>query len=399
MAALVSAAQRRKQRRLRSWWRHEQQSIAAVLATVTHHSFDQVGTANAALRGQKTGTSTRPGPAEFFELYSEDGRPGGMRPRSLLELEPQGKPEQHTGSGYELVLALAAPVLQARDDAVAYDFLHELPVLQEQMIVQEIPASAGVCRATQPMDVEQVLDVPVLHIDVEDRDVGRPLGYLEQMGVPVPLLLPSVVFPGFGSLELVVDVPVPLRVHTSLSDVSEEVMDQVVDIPVPHRVHASLSGVSDEVMEQVVDVPVPHRAHALQPDVSVEAMEQMVDVPGFHGDAPHAHAPRSADFSAASLDTAEEQFYGVFRTFPRRKKSATVASQSTAELGAQSSSSTPAAYGPDDLVFPRMLLWQSEDTFFCRGHVWCVRLEPSLQKYYFFRKDEERSQWQPPWLP
>ena len=51
---------------------------------------------------------------------------------------------------------------------------------------------------------------------------------------------------------------------------------------------------------------------------------------------------------------------------------------------------------PDDLVFPRMLIWQSADTFFCRGHVWCVRLEPSLQKYYFFRKDEGRSQWQPP---
>ena len=40
----MSATQRRKQRRLRSWWRHEQQSIAAALATFTHHS---------ALQGQK----------------------------------------------------------------------------------------------------------------------------------------------------------------------------------------------------------------------------------------------------------------------------------------------------------------------------------------------------------
>ena len=40
----LSAAQRRKQRRLRSWWRHEQQSIAAALATSVHHC---------ALRGQK----------------------------------------------------------------------------------------------------------------------------------------------------------------------------------------------------------------------------------------------------------------------------------------------------------------------------------------------------------
>ena len=52
-------AWRRRQRRLRSWWRHEQQTVAAVLATVTHHSHSKVGTANAVLRGQKTGTSTR----------------------------------------------------------------------------------------------------------------------------------------------------------------------------------------------------------------------------------------------------------------------------------------------------------------------------------------------------
>ena len=36
----TGAAQRRKQRRLRSWWRHEQQSIAAVLATFQHHRAD-----------------------------------------------------------------------------------------------------------------------------------------------------------------------------------------------------------------------------------------------------------------------------------------------------------------------------------------------------------------------
>ena len=41
---VMSAAQLRRQRRLRSWWRHEQQSIAAALATFQHHS---------ALRGQK----------------------------------------------------------------------------------------------------------------------------------------------------------------------------------------------------------------------------------------------------------------------------------------------------------------------------------------------------------
>ena len=89
MAALVSAAQRRKLRRLRSWWRHEQQSIAAVLATVSHHSYFKVDTANAAQRGQKIGTSTGVGLAEYYELHvgaaaaGEDGvaRQHRVRPR------------------------------------------------------------------------------------------------------------------------------------------------------------------------------------------------------------------------------------------------------------------------------------------------------------------------------
>ena len=48
----------RRQRRLRAWWRHEQQTVAAVLATVTHHSHSKVGTANDAPRSQETVTST-----------------------------------------------------------------------------------------------------------------------------------------------------------------------------------------------------------------------------------------------------------------------------------------------------------------------------------------------------
>ena len=37
------AAWRRRQRRLRSWWRHEQLSIAAALATAHRHSYDRKG--------------------------------------------------------------------------------------------------------------------------------------------------------------------------------------------------------------------------------------------------------------------------------------------------------------------------------------------------------------------
>ena len=37
------AAKRRKQRRVRSWWRHEQVSIAAAIATALHHSVQRGG--------------------------------------------------------------------------------------------------------------------------------------------------------------------------------------------------------------------------------------------------------------------------------------------------------------------------------------------------------------------
>ena len=55
----TGAAMRRRQRRLRAWARHERLSIAMALATVEHHSYGP--TANAAPRGQTTGTKTREG--------------------------------------------------------------------------------------------------------------------------------------------------------------------------------------------------------------------------------------------------------------------------------------------------------------------------------------------------
>ena len=84
---VTGAAQRRKPRRLRSWWRHEQQSIAAVLAAVTHHSHSKVGTVNAALRGQKKVTSTRGGTCRVLRtlLGRWQAHRGGSGQRHCLE--------------------------------------------------------------------------------------------------------------------------------------------------------------------------------------------------------------------------------------------------------------------------------------------------------------------------
>ena len=67
----AGSAKRRRERRLRSWWRHEQQSVRAAVAAALHHSRDvRPRTTHDALRGQKpaaAGTET-----EFFQMSEGD---------------------------------------------------------------------------------------------------------------------------------------------------------------------------------------------------------------------------------------------------------------------------------------------------------------------------------------
>ena len=160
------AAWRRRQRRLRPWWRHEQQTVAAVLATVTHHSHSKVGTANDAPRSQKKVTSTRVGPAEYYEVSSDDGRPTGEeRPEALLEPWPLGKMERHDGIAYELVQALDALVLQMVEQLpdVHRFFASCPPVVAERVvdvpkiILENIP-SRRFCDGISERNVEQIVD-------------------------------------------------------------------------------------------------------------------------------------------------------------------------------------------------------------------------------------------------
>ena len=82
-------ARRRRERRLRSWFRHEQQTVAMLLATFQHHS---------APRGQKTARSgvwghvqnntakVRKRPTPQLELFSLEEEPGGGQPAPLSEV-------------------------------------------------------------------------------------------------------------------------------------------------------------------------------------------------------------------------------------------------------------------------------------------------------------------------
>ena len=166
------AAKRRRLRRLRSWWRHEQQTVAAVLATVTHHSFGKVGTTHAALRGQKQGTRTMQG--EEHELhhtakFRTTPLPAGGRPAPLPEVVGwQGRLEQHVLEDLGSMQILDLPVLQVVEQPEEVDsfFRNSVPAVAEQVI--EVPKLAlpvcAVQRAAlpEPQLVEQLVEVPTV---------------------------------------------------------------------------------------------------------------------------------------------------------------------------------------------------------------------------------------------
>ena len=162
----AGAARRRRERRLRSWWRHERMSIAMALATVEHHSYGP--TANDALRGQKT--VTRAGEVEERELHGAPRRqkppPPGTRPTPLVEVG-QWAMVQHSGI-FELEQIPDVPVLQMVEQPVEVDtfFRLSLPAVAEQVI--EVPKLALPGRAvpraalSEPQLVEQLVDVPTV---------------------------------------------------------------------------------------------------------------------------------------------------------------------------------------------------------------------------------------------
>ena len=262
------AAWRRRQRRLRSWWRHEQQTVAAVLATVTHHSHSKVGTAYDAPRGQKKVTSTRVGPAEYFELSSDDCRPtGGERPAALSEPWPQGKLLRHASVGYELVQRLDVPVPQMGD---------------------QLPNIVQFFAAQLPVVAEPVIEVPKIFLDKTPQRLGDALRQPQMV-------------------EQLVHMPTFVS-YIRLQQLSAE---QIVDIPVPGGGGGGRSGglqgslprqnSADVHVEQTVDIPVPGRA-------------------GGGGRGLQGFAGQSSTASSSHVTAADGAGEGVFRTFPRKKK-------------------------------------------------------------------------------
>ena len=173
MADRATGAARRRERRLRSWWRHERMSIACALAEALHHSSGTKpstcdtrvveGVTNDALRGQNTVTRARE--VEERELHGAPLRqkppPPGTRPAPLVEVPPQTGYERHCGSGFELVLDVT--VLQLGRELV------EVPNVVSQVVEQNvhIPVHGGpapVVESSSPASAVLPAPAPVLEI-------------------------------------------------------------------------------------------------------------------------------------------------------------------------------------------------------------------------------------------
>ena len=89
----AGAAKRRRERRLRSWWRHERMSIACALAEALHHSsgapkYDKRVVEDAkhgAVRGQTAATRVREATGMQYFTFDDEGKPvAGERFRPMV---------------------------------------------------------------------------------------------------------------------------------------------------------------------------------------------------------------------------------------------------------------------------------------------------------------------------
>ena len=164
------SAWRRRERRLRAQWRHEQQSIAMALAAAQHHSAPKSAgpVSHNVLRNQNT---AREG-TEFYAMSMDSDVVGGGRPPSL-EPRPQERVQRHTMEHIvdfvccaPLVHTLDAPVPQTveqlPDVLQFFDRLSTVPerVLEVHQIFTENVPMRVVLRDTQL--AKQLVEVPTI---------------------------------------------------------------------------------------------------------------------------------------------------------------------------------------------------------------------------------------------
>ena len=169
--AVTSAAKRRRERRLRSWWRHEAQSVRAAVATVLHHTCDVGRESYNVPRHQKMATAreevvNKPHDA----LRGLTTPPPGERPALLVE----GASRRNVWSGTSwrilselapMVLFLDSPAPQMVDTVLEFFRALDLPVGEQVIAVPQISTDRVSQRLVErrlPQMVEQLVEVPTV---------------------------------------------------------------------------------------------------------------------------------------------------------------------------------------------------------------------------------------------
>ena len=167
------AAWRRRQRRLRTHWRHEQLTLQMLLATYEHHAAPR-GQMKARSRREESefnnafGQKTPPPRAASTMYYrlDDDGDVLAARPSPLVEVRPQSGLQRHTVEQniqtFVPVQVLDAPVPQMGAQLV--EFMQKLDTATLEQVV-EVPKLSQVripqrsaLRRTQK--AEQLVEVP-----------------------------------------------------------------------------------------------------------------------------------------------------------------------------------------------------------------------------------------------
>ena len=284
------AAWRRRQRRLRSWWRHEQQSVAMALSAAAHHSYDKVaaGAKYDGLRAQKT-VSHGPGRLRT-ELHGDRGpeQPGKCS-SSCLTKTPRG-----CGPGFSQSLgrrngSSGTPRSTLSTSSAVRPWCRFSTLLCRRRWNSSQMCSSSSARL-RPI-LEPVIEVPKIFLgDDPMRAVLRDPQLAEQL------------------------VEVPTTVSYSWLQLR---MEQTVDIPVPGRGGRS-SGLQGFL-------PGEGSTALLSSGecISERTVEQTVDPPG--GGLQDFRPGLSSSYSyfpAGVPDALDEPGQGGFRTFPQTKKSA-----------------------------------------------------------------------------
>ena len=268
------------------------------LAAALHHSRDGGRETYYGLRAPKTASS------------------GGRRPGVLKEPEPPNVVERVLRHTMDQIVGavplLDDPVPQTVDTVLEFFRALDLPVVEQVIAVPRISTDRVSQRLVErrlPQMVEQLVHVPT---------VLSPLLIAEQIvGIPAPQR------GGNWSLH----GPLPGQSSTlspSLKRISERIVEQTA-------VSSPVERIAERIVEQIAVSSPAER-------ISKRTAEQIVDIsPG----------DDRGQGSSSSAGPADEDFPGVFRTFPHGKKVRS-AGQVSADLPRHVSSSTPAAQPVSD---------------------------------------------------